>query len=416
MKKIIITVLAVAMAAVSSFAAVNNNASIIFPLLSMGVGARALGMGDAYTAVADDASAVYWNTAGLSRVKSGQLGLTYDKWFVDTMFGQIQFAYPLSVGTIGADIIYLNTGSLMGMDDSGHPTQALNLYNIGGCVGYGISLTESISVGVALKLISQSTGNLSSSGIAADAGFLFKTGIFAAGLNLQNIGSSSGSGYSLPTNIKVGIAVKPIDERSHGLLLALDTQYILKDSVSLSAGVEYLYDKMFALRLGYKTIFGNPDLEGITGISGGVGVKLGSISFDYALVPYGDLGLTQKATLSYNFGAAAGGKPVMAVKPDVKAKTAAKVKPDVKNVVIKSALYDAALVLEKKGEIDQAVAKYKEALIANAKIADGWNRLGRLYLKKNNKVEAIKCYDEYMKLTPTDSETAEWLKKYKAAK
>ena len=298
MKKIT-QVLALIMVAVSSFAAVNNSVSIIFPVLDMGSGARAMGMGEAYTAVADDASSLYWNSAGLGTVKNLQIALTYDKWYMDTMFSQALFACPLPAGTIGANIYYLSMGSITGRNLYGAPTQqTINPYSIGGSIGYGISFGR-ISAGAAIKMISQSMGNTSNAAFAGDAGALYKIGIFAVGASLQNIGS--GSGYSLPMNIKAGVAVKALDMEQHGLLLALDTQYLFKDAFSLSAGAEYVYSGILALRLGYKLGFGVTNLEGLKGLSGGIGVRYANLNFDYAVVPYGDLGITHRVTLSYMF-------------------------------------------------------------------------------------------------------------------
>lgn len=298
MKKTIF-VLALMMAAAASFAATNNSVSIIYPVLDIGAGARAMGMGEAYTAVADDASAVYWNAAGLGTIKNIQVALTYDKWFVDTMFSQAMFAYPLSAGTIGADIVYMNLGELKLRDIYGAGTGTVNPYVIGGSVGYGISFGD-VSAGAALKVITQSTNKTQSAAFAGDAGAMYRMGIFSAGLNLQNMGV--GSGYSLPMNIKAGVAIKPVNLARHGLLIALDTQCLFKDAFSLSAGAEYVYDNMLAARLGYKFGFSQTNLDGIKGLSGGVGVKAEGFSFDYAVALSGDLGIAHRATLSYGFG------------------------------------------------------------------------------------------------------------------
>jgi hypothetical protein len=426
MKKLIIAVLVILTAAASSFGAIYNNASIIFPLLSLGVGGRALGMGDAFTAIADDASAVYWNAAGLSHVKRMQIGLTYDNFIADTLFGQIQFAAPLPAGTIGADVIYMNGGSLMGMDDFGNQTESFGFLNIGAAVAYGIAINENLSAGIAVKVISLTSGSISSLGFAGDLGAMYKAGIFSAGLNVQNLGGSTGN-YSMPSSIRLGAAVKALSSNMHDIIIAVDGQYLKHDEISAGAGVEYTYDKTLTARLGYKTAFGASNLEGLKGICGGIGIKYQNFNFDYALVPYGDLGLTQKATLSYSFGAAtapAKEEPAAIKAPAAKPAAKTEAKPAAKKTTtkkeaaapIKSALYDAALALEKSGEIDKAVAKYREALTANAKIADGCKRLGSIYLQKNDKVEAVKCYESYLKLAPSDTETADWLKAYKAAK
>jgi hypothetical protein len=176
---------------------------------------------------------------------------------------------------------------------------------LGGSLGYGISFGD-ISGGAAIKVISQTMGSASNAAFAADAGVLYKAGIFSAGLTMQNMGSADG--FSLPMNAKAGIAIKPLDSTQHSLLFAVDSQYLFRDAFSLSAGVEYVYMEMLALRAGYKAGFGTIDLDGLKGVSGGIGVKISGLNVDYAIVPYGDLGVTQRVTLSLMFGSQSGEK------------------------------------------------------------------------------------------------------------
>lgn len=322
MKKTTI-VLAILLAAAASYAAVNDSASIIFPILDMGAGARSLGMGEAFTAVADDSSAIYWNPAGLGTIKKAEAALTYNKWYMDTMFSQFLFAFPLSTGAIGAYLVYMNLGEVPMRDTYGVTSGSVYPYIAGGSIGYGLSFGN-ISAGASIKLIGQSTGSKSDMAFAADAGALFKTGIFSAGLSLQNAGS--GGAYSLPINIKGGVAVKILNSAQHMLLVAVDSQYLFKDAFSLSAGAEYVFMELLAVRAGYKAGFGEIDLEGFKGISGGLGVKIAGVNIDYAIVPYGDLGITHRVTLSYVFGNNTEPKHDEAMNEKTQAKSAVKAK------------------------------------------------------------------------------------------
>jgi hypothetical protein len=135
MKRTVLIVLMLIMDVIS-YAAVNNSASISFPILDMGAGARASGMGGAFTAIADDPSAIYWNAAGLGIIKSPGFALTYNRWFMDTMFSQFLFAYPFSTGALGADIVYMNLGEMPLRDEFGTATGAIYPYIIGGSLGY----------------------------------------------------------------------------------------------------------------------------------------------------------------------------------------------------------------------------------------------------------------------------------------
>lgn len=298
MKKLLI-VLAFVTAAALSFAAVNDSAGIIFPILDMGTGARAAGMGGAYTAVADDASAVYWNAAGLGGVRTIQAVLTYNQWFLDTVSGRAMFTFPLSAGTIGADVTYMNLGEFTDRDEFGNEILVEHPFMAGGSIGYGITFGD-ISGGVALKIMNQTIGDYSDTVFAGDAGAIYRNGTISAGLSLQNIGY--GIGYELPLNIKAGVAVKFIDSPQHSLLTVYDAQYLFNDELFVNTGAEYVYAGILAARLGYRMAFAHNNLDGFKSLSGGIGVYVSTLKLDYAVIPYGDLGITHMVTVTYGFG------------------------------------------------------------------------------------------------------------------
>jgi len=64
--------------------------------------------------------------------------------------------------------------------------------------------------------------------------------------------------------------------------------------------MEYHPVSILALRAGYKTMK-NPDLGGLTGVSGGMGINLGKFNFDYSFTPFGDLGISHRVSLLIRF-------------------------------------------------------------------------------------------------------------------
>src|SRR5258706_11871870 len=77
-------------------------------VLSIPVGSRAIGMGEAYTAMADDVSSLYWNPAGIALLNQSQASFMYSKYFQDASISQAAVATPLENGGIGASVSYLN--------------------------------------------------------------------------------------------------------------------------------------------------------------------------------------------------------------------------------------------------------------------------------------------------------------------
>ena len=78
--------------------------------LKIGVGARAVGLASAYTALADDVTALHWNPAGLSRLGSKQLAATHAELYADTRYDFFGYAHPTAKGTFGVsavDVFYV---------------------------------------------------------------------------------------------------------------------------------------------------------------------------------------------------------------------------------------------------------------------------------------------------------------------
>ncbi len=90
---------------------VSNVATTAAPFLQIGVGSRAIGMGGAFVATANDASAMYWNPAGLGKLNSAELIFVHTNWLADITFDYAGVILPLGkIGTLGAGITHTEHG------------------------------------------------------------------------------------------------------------------------------------------------------------------------------------------------------------------------------------------------------------------------------------------------------------------
>src|SRR5580700_4787066 len=94
--------------------------------LNVGVGARGLGMGGAYTALGDDADAIYWNPAGLAQVSGHEFQASDAELTQSTREGFFSYAQTTSFGTFAAAATYFDDGTLDGRDVNGHPTSSFS--------------------------------------------------------------------------------------------------------------------------------------------------------------------------------------------------------------------------------------------------------------------------------------------------
>ena len=147
--------------------------------LKIGVGARAVGMGESFAAVANDASTLYWNPAGITNLKTISVGVSHSQWFADISHDYAGLIIPLSTSdVIGISAIALNTGE-QEVTTVEQPDGTGIFYDVSDvAVGltYSRSLTDRFSVGLTVKYVQQTLYNEVANTIAIDLGSYLKTG------------------------------------------------------------------------------------------------------------------------------------------------------------------------------------------------------------------------------------------------
>src|SRR5207244_7441434 len=83
-------------------------------VLKIGVGARAIAMGEAYAAQADDVNSLYWNPGGLALMQERQASFMYDQMYQGLNFSNGAIGIPLENGAVGGSVSYLGYGNIDG--------------------------------------------------------------------------------------------------------------------------------------------------------------------------------------------------------------------------------------------------------------------------------------------------------------
>ncbi|MEK7813145.1 MAG: PorV/PorQ family protein [Candidatus Desantisbacteria bacterium] len=302
MKKVLVGILGLLFVATMGLAKEKGETASAF--LKLGAGARPAGMGDAYCAVADDATAVYWNPAGLTQVEEKQGTFMFLRPMTevkDLAMSYIGLAIPSAYGKFGGAITYYGYGE---MDDvtgekDGKPVtnKTWDAYDFACSFSFAKKVKDT-GLGATLKIINGKIAESTAIAFACDFGLLQKKDRLSIGAVIKNIGSSmkyEEEGFSLPLSVKTGVSYKLL---KLPLLLSSDLTMPNDNKAYLNLGAEYSVKEVFSLRCGYKS---GPEDEG-KGITLGAGTKyLDVYSFDYAYQTFDKLGDAHRISLSAKF-------------------------------------------------------------------------------------------------------------------
>ena len=346
MKKFLALTLALAYmcgAADKAEATPESRAAVLFLLIEPG--ARSIGMGESYVAIADDATASYFNPAALSGQTKRKLNFTHTKWLPgladDLSYEFLGYAQPLEGwGNIGFNVALLNLGEQVRTNERGTVEGTFSSYDLAVSAAYGSDISDKMSAGIGLKFIrsnlaDQGAGIERGSGVgnsfAADLGLLWKIApTLSFGAALRNMGPKiayidASQADPLPQHIVLGAAYQLLESEYNEVLLSLDvykpliadgsfasnllkawTDEALSDEfkeMDLHVGGEYKYslssrkDEAFiALRAGYSL-----DHDGeLKTPTFGVGLKYNLFQVDVAYITGEDTPFQDNTRFSLN--------------------------------------------------------------------------------------------------------------------
>ncbi len=323
-KKVIVELICALLVGSLQAQSMNENVSkvgtVAAPFLEIPVGARAAGMGGAFVSVVNDASALYWNVAGLARLEKNEIIGIHTRWIGETSYDFAGLVIPFGqTGTFGVSFTSLSMDDMMVRtvekpDGTGEYFSAGDI-SIG--VSYAFTLTERFAIGFTAKYIQQKIWHMTASAFAIDAGTTFRTDLLGGlviGASISNFGTPMqmdgrdsrtfnpadetklGSNQSIPNRIEmdswdlpllfqIGISTDTYKSEDYRWTVAVDALHPGDNYESMNLGTEFAYQEFLFLRAGYNSLFLS-DSEG--GMSLGFGFTSKSLlssillKFDYA--------------------------------------------------------------------------------------------------------------------------------------
>ncbi len=284
--------------------------------LKIGVGARAAGMGETFVAIANDASALYWNPAGLAQFQENEVIAAHANWLVDIKHDFLGVVYHVTTeDALGFSITSLQT-------DDMPVTTELQPYGNGtyfryGDVAVGLTysrrMTPQFSFGSTVRYVQETLDVLTMRGVVIDLGTYYWTGLGSSRFSavVTNFGNqmapkgtvtaidgstiSQFQEFSPPTIFKFGFALEPYRDEENSITTSIQLNHPNDNSENFSLGMEYQLVKTFFVRGGYKF---NVDEESYS-FGAGVATTLTSvhINVDYGYSAFGRLGGVHRLTV-----------------------------------------------------------------------------------------------------------------------
>ena len=328
----------------------NNVATTSAAFLEIGPGARSLGMGSAFVSVADDASALYWNPAGIVYVSRPEVQTYYSPWLVETQFYYNTAVIPMGgFGNLGISFTAVTMDEMMVRTvqdpEPNKYGQKFDAGNISIGIAYAKKLTDRFSFGFQTKFIQESIWQMKAQGIAVDIGTLFITkNNLRIGMSVSNFGGKMGmegintlvdidvdeniygnndridghldaAKWPLPLMFRFGLSREFVLNPNMKYLVAVDAIHPNNNPEYLNVGVEYSAMDMVFLRLGQShTLYQQNFFEdGVKvhegseqGISVGMGIKYQiprgpKLRIDYVFTEFGVFNDVQGYSISVSF-------------------------------------------------------------------------------------------------------------------
>lgn len=319
-KRVLVTMVTLGMAQAAYAGNYSNE------VLAIGVGARALGMGGAYVAKADDSTSVYWNPAGLSKVQHVEIsaiqqgrqysGLNLNEVGSRYIFTSGAMNFP-KIGTFGAAFMRFGVDDIpqvSGLDLAGVPIQTgtFQTQDFAFFASYGKEFHPAFRAGLTAKHLTGGTVGLKAGlGVLGDASYT-STGLDLGiqvdfggmspslkglnfGLNLQDLYNTGAAWKNTPTsptdkvdiNAKVGLSYSPqlqfLTASKSEFTLAYDADPKYGDKMLHHLGGEFWYKETIALRGGARMFSGGlQNLETTLGAS----FRMFILQVDYAFINY----------------------------------------------------------------------------------------------------------------------------------
>jgi len=266
--------------------------------------ARSAAMAGTGVALYTDASAGYWNPAGLAGTEKESIVLTHSQWIenISHEFASVQLFRGRHNIAVTLNMVNIPGIEIRGSSPTAKPDGEISAQNLYLGASWALAWNDNLLIGAGLKYFYEKYYLEAANGFALDAGIIYKE-LFPQldwGFSVQNLGSMqklARESTNLPLMVNSGFTYRlsniiPLFQP----LLLLDAVFVSQENIQIRFGIEAPVWKILELRAGY--VAGNDARSW----SGGLGINFNNYLIDYAFVPFDyDLGNAHRFTVRYLF-------------------------------------------------------------------------------------------------------------------
>lgn len=277
--------------------------------LKIGTSARATAMGSAFTGVADDATAVFWNPSGLVNIRGNEVSVNHVVWAADTKLSSAIVAFnPRTIpGTFAVSIrsYWMDPSLVRTAYNQAGTGETFDAGDLSLGLSYARFFTDKFSAGFTLNYLHMGLAETAVNTGSLDFGIMYRIGVkdLKLGMTIQNLGGNftfDERESKLPLTFKVGASFNAWKNERQRATLAVEFQHPSDNLERANVGLEYAMNEMFFVRSGYHI---NYDSDGAA-FGFGAALPTGDktkLQADYSGVDMGPLGLVHRMTLTVSF-------------------------------------------------------------------------------------------------------------------
>lgn len=291
-----------------------------FTFLKIGVGARALGMGGAYIPVANDATTLFWNPAGLVQIaEKRSITADHNEWVAGIQHENLgivwQFGGIYGIG-LSASALHMDPMEITTEYQPGGTGAYFNYGDVMAGLSFAMKMTDRFSFGITGKLVDEQLAEHHMVNTLFDLGTYYYTGFqqLRFAVALVNFGTPAApkgeytytdvndiqqtepyADFAPPTIFRLGIANEWLNSPHAQFTTSVQLNHPVDNAENISWGAEFSVKEMLYLRGGYQS---NMDVETW---SVGLGIHLAMLQVDYAYTDMRDWNNAQRFSLGWAF-------------------------------------------------------------------------------------------------------------------